>query len=592
MAHEHDAQFDHHRGRAPLLRPTSHRRALVFLAITFAGYLAVNAFWRYLCTGQWLIVNWPDYWANLIKPLGEMFFFPLDVLTHPWMILVSSLLLAVVLAVPIVLAVLYRLAVAWIFVLVIILLAGAPLLAAAVAGGCLLSATTRLRSDMPFLAVLLGLLPVSLYLYFFGFGLVDTSGVGPLQRWALNAPLLLAVVAAVLAATAVLGMARLTDFRPGVVWPVLTVLLATPLTVFTLQVGADELAYGLIAHNVSSPEGIFELPTAGPKQDLAQQRRQMQANLSQRKADLMAQCSEFLAHFPNSHRCGEVLWIKAQCASIQVETAGDDLRYTSRFAMDEARPLWQVLLDQYPSSPQAALARWRLGELALREGQYSRAQTLLQEALATLKAIELQQADEVENASRIFTAPRSIPDERYFANALLAVDHLLWLIQENDILTDSASAEALSAWLSINPCDVPGDNPLAYSRQLADLAQRYATTQLGDNLALALARLSGDAHALLELSGGRATDATIEANYELGLLALRLADAHVPPSLARKELRRPESYFKTVLEARANPFQGLSTQRLACLKAQPSRDRAALSRPSSTQADSQPAMSR
>jgi hypothetical protein len=68
------------------------------------------------------------------------------------------------------------------------------------------------------------------------------------------------------------------------------------------------------------------------------------------------------------------------------------------------------------------------------------------------------------------------------------------------------------------------------------------------------------------LADGPPSDAAIEANYELGLQAVRVAARGLDRSLTW--LRPPEQYFQNVRAARPNPFTSLAEQQLARLRAQ------------------------
>ena len=148
--------FDHHRGAEPLLWRTGTFRGHFFVAANLIGFVAANAFLHYLATGRWLDFSADSYRRAIITPLSEMFLHPLSVFEHPWMIVVTGLLLAAVAFVPIVVAVLYRLWVVWLFVAAIAVVGHAPLLAACLGVGCVMAAITRLRSDLPFMALLVG----------------------------------------------------------------------------------------------------------------------------------------------------------------------------------------------------------------------------------------------------------------------------------------------------------------------------------------------------------------------------------------------------------------------------------------------------
>ena len=55
-----------------------------------------------------------------------------------------------------------------------------------------------------------------------------------------------------------LGLAKITRYRPGVIWPALVVLLAGPGSAFYYKVGADELHYALLVKSLAGPDAMFE----------------------------------------------------------------------------------------------------------------------------------------------------------------------------------------------------------------------------------------------------------------------------------------------------------------------------------------------
>jgi hypothetical protein len=553
--------YDHHRGRQPLLRATSPIRAAVFLTASFAGYVATGLFWTYLATGEWFGPSWEFVRQRCLAPLGEPFTFPLDLFAYPWMILVDALLLTIIMALPVILAVLYRLRVVWPFVAVIALAAHAPVLALATACGCLLAARTPLRSDMPFLAILLGLIPAAIYLYLLGLGMQDSAALVPMQRLVLNAPFILAIVAAVLAAAAVLALARLTQFRPGVVLPVLVLLSAGPWGVFYAKIGRAELEYSLIAnpYRLSPGDAVF-----GPQRleglDLAAARLRAEQDLPARRDVLMADCDRFLRRNRDSDRCPSIMWIRAQAASLQLERPQGDAeaRFTAAFALPESTPLWEALLaDPWSATPQAALAQWRLGELALRRGQVPQALPLLQSAAKRLRAVQdaRPRSTDDEAMFRVFEPAKSVPDRRYYSDALFEIERLLWLVQENVPPGDATAAGALADYLNVNP-----HAPQA-AQTLRELSVKHQGQPLADNLRVAAAKAGGDLDDLLTIATGPACDAAIEASYELGLLALR----RDLPSAVAVRLQRPREYFQNVRAARPSPYVKPSEERLAWL---------------------------
>ncbi|MDY6913239.1 MAG: hypothetical protein SVT52_02110 [Planctomycetota bacterium] len=575
-------QYNHHRGLAPLLRPTSPLRTGIFLAINLAGFVVVNAFWQYLATGRWLGFSLSTYQQNLTMALGEMFLHPLNILSYPWMVLVMGLLLAVVVFVPLVVAVLYKLPFAVFFAVIIAVIGHAPILALAVVVGCILAARTPLRSDMPFLATVLGMVPVGVYLYLFGFGESSSTAAMPLQRWVLNAPFLIGLVAAMLAAAVVLAMARLTMFRPGVVWPVLAVLLAGPMVIFYAKIGPDKLSFALIANRLAPGDAIFEEETLTDWTDrrlahgLNTQtlRIRAQDDLHRRRQEIVENCRKFLAKYPQSSCGSSVMWIEAQCMSLQLDFQAIQvglIKCTAAYPSEASEPVWRQLRRQYPSSPQAALAARRLCQLMLRRQKVREADELLNEATASLGRFLATETDRHKPRQSIivgvFCPAVSVPKQRYYAEALFEMNRLLWLMKENNLLDDPPAAEALAALLKINPYEAN------YRDRLAEIAEIYAETNLGDNLALELAKSESDLYAraenLIKLAADERTDAAIEANYELGRLTMQTAQA--PVLGLTPKLKAPDEYFRTVVAAPVNPWQHLAAESLARLKVQPNR---------------------
>jgi hypothetical protein len=545
------------------------------MAVNLAGFAAVNVFWQYLARGQWLDLSPAAYRQDLATPLGEMFLRPLSIFAYPWMILVTGLLLTVVIFVPIIVAVLYRLIHAALLVAVVAVIGHAPVLAVVLALGCVLAGRTSLRSDMPFLATLLGMVPVAVYLYLFSYLGSDSGAVVPLQRLLLAVPFLLAAVGAVLASAAVLALATLTGFRPGVVWPVLVVLLAAPVGIFYTRVGPDQLEYALIANDLAPGDAIFE-PLA-----LEAWRRQHQAeglnpttlrirvqdDLQRRQDQLLARCRAFLDRNPRSRRAPAVLWVMGQAASLQLDGPALEIglvKYTACHCSSTSAETWQKLVDEHPESPQAALAQWRLGDLAMRKQDARGAYDRLRLATKRLSALVPAKAAETESskAMQVFSPAADVPALRYYAEALSSVRRLVWLIERNDVLGDPASAEAMAALLEVDQCELD-----CYQR-LEELAGKYEHTRLGDNLKLAVAlatpSLYERAEMLILLAQDARSDAAIEANYELGRLAMRTGQAPALPLV--ENLKKPQEYFELVTSAPPNPWQHPAWEHLASLK--------------------------
>jgi len=440
-------------------------------------------------------------------------------------------------------------------------------LAVVLAFGCLLASRTRLRSDLPFLATVLGFVPAGVYLYFFAFFGADTAAVQPLQRLVLAGPFVLAVVVAVLASAAVLGLSRLVGFKPDVAWPVLLLLLAGAVTIFYTQVGTDELEYALVTENLAAGDAVFE-PEA-----LETWKRQNHAErfddpyLHRLQRQVIDCCLSFVSRYPASERAPAVLWVAAQAASLQVDGPALQVglvKYSAAYPLQASAALWERLAGEYGASPQAGVAYWRLGELAMRRGEVRQAYAYLVRAQGKLAGQTVAAAPAaVKSITDVFAPTPSVPAERYYAEAAFAAGKLLWLMDSDDVLNDVPSAEALAAYLNCNPCDAH------YLDRLSELAGTYEHTHMGDHLKLAVALACPNpyerAEMLILLASRKGSPAAIEANYELGRLVLQTAGAPALPLV--ENLHKAEDYFRAIQAAGPSPWKSLAEEYLATLAA-------------------------
>ncbi len=571
MAARTSYEYDHHKGSCPLLRSVGRWRLGLFLLINLSLFGAANVFWCYLSSGRWLGFSHAAFMRGITTPIGQTFTAPLNILTHPWMIPVFGLLLAVIAFVPVVVSVLYRLSFAMMFVVLVAFLGQAPTLALVLAVGCILAARTSLRSDMPFLAAVLGMLPVAGYLFGLGFVDLDSAAALPLQRWVLYGPFLIAVIAAVLAAAVVLALARVTKFRPGVLWPVLALLLAGPITLFYLKTGPDELEYCLIVRPLAPGDAIFgeesleswrsqhgeglneQTLTIGVKDDLAR-----------RRAKLVGECEDFVRRYPMSKRAAIVLWVEAQCRSLRLDAralAGGVVKHTAGYVLPESKEIWQRLRDNHGGTPQAVLAQWRLGQLALREQRTDEAYDLLTDAARKLRDIlsKWESRSTLQNMVGVFSEADNIPAYEYYGCALSLVERSIWLMAKNDVLNNARSAEALAALLNVNQQTLSRKE---HYQCLNQLALRYESTPMGRNIILEAALAETDltlrAKMLNHLAGQQSDiDAAIRANYELGKLLVPNEHLKLLP-----DIEPPAVYFRRVVQGPPSPWSKLAAEEL------------------------------
>jgi hypothetical protein len=295
-------------------------------------------------------------------------------------------------------------------------------------------------------------------------------------------------------------------------------------------------------------------------------RIRIQDDLQRRRQELSARCLRFVERYPGSERAPAALWAAAQAASTQLDGPALQVGLVKCSASHPSQAsvaLWERLAASYPDSPQAALAYWRLGELAMRRGEVHQAYQLLNKAMEglTRRPPQAEAASVGGPVGEVFSASPSAPSDRYYGEVTFAVRRLLWLMDSNDVLDDLPSTEALAAYLNCNPLDAH------YPDRLSALAGLYEQTRLGDNLKLAVAQacpnLYDRAEMLILLAARGDTDTAIEANYELGRLAMRTAEAPALPLV--ENLRQAEDYFRAIQAAEASPWKPLAEEHLAAL---------------------------
>ncbi len=560
----------------PLLRQTSPFRAAFFTVTNLIGFVLINAFFNYINTGRWFDFSLASYRTALACPLSEVFVQPLGIFSHPWMIPVTGLVLTAIISVPILVAVLYRLWIFALFVLTVAVVGHAPLLAVFMAAGCLLAGMTQLRNEVPFLAMLAGFAPIGLYWFFFSG--TDEQVLDPLQKLVLHLTFIILMIIATIAGAVVLNLARLARFRPGVIWPVLLILLAAPIWLFYQKVGSAELDYALIVRDIGPAEELIApvkmtnhespalkpsrqaysetLPTSNAstaKRDFNVLLTRAKEQLDTNRRKLIKKCRKFMRLYPNHSRTPALLWIIATAMDIQIDVdalISGKVRYYYVGPSEESLVIWEALAERFPRSPQALIAHQRLGIGAIRHGRIQKALEHLRTA-QSLMIIFLDQSRAGGTFSKtgVFTTRRSVPSKEYYRKILFQTDTIIWLMEMNDIVDGkSKDIEAFSEYMKLWPF-------AGVSRkELQDLAEAFRKTQLEDNFRFRAAiAIKKDLDRAVELSqlATKVNDAAILANYELGCLAVRLGST---PGWSAKHLKPAEYYFKIVKNAQENPY--------------------------------------
>jgi hypothetical protein len=575
----------------PLLKPRSRTRWTLFVLLNLAGFAWACLMWHYLRSGIWGDLSAEAFSRSLSTSMGQMLLEPLSIFTHPWMIGVIALLLALLIALPLATAVVYQLLVAMVMVVIVAVVAHEPWLALALAAGCLLTARTQWRRNYPFWAIALGLLPVAIYLYLLTYAGIDATLLLPLQQWILAVPFFLALTLVLLAGLLVVAMLRLMRFQPGVLWPVMLLLALPVVAIFYTLIGPAELHYARLHREVTPSSDLFRSEpldefVAHHAEGLGEQTliNRLEDNLAVRRRRLQEHCRWYLRQFPRSERAPSVAWINAQAESLQAtlpDLEGRIITYHADYPLEPSAEEWHRLVREYDASDPAAIGRAKLARLTLRslgEGGNARRQTaILQQAKSQLHQARrqltdilarrdvLERPDASETLSgRVFRPLASLPDTATYRQCLQQVEQLLWIIARNKLQSDPRAAEALGKLLSANPY---APQYPAVIRQLAR-DQRYADTSMGDNLKLAVAKMQPNAYQraemMMALADDERTDAAYEANYELGRLAMQRARAQV--IVLVENIKPAEAYFEKIIDAPPNPWQKQAARHLDWLK--------------------------
>lgn len=541
--------------------PKYRIRAAFALGVTLLLYVALCAFSYWLHTTR--VVDFSAesflepfrFWGEQTRNLNDFLRYPISVERTPIHGIVLGLLVASIIAVPVLVAILYRFPAALPFTAATCLFAHMPWMALTLTLGCLLAAVRPFRMSFRYGSALVALLPMLLYLYLATWSPAERpdAALSPSQQTAMYAPWVLAVLAACGMMALVLLIARAVDYRPGAIAPVMLLMSAAPVVLFFRYVGQDELHYRVfeaefgprsarfqtpldaraaIARMVDawiSDEGVathraaLEQVWAGQVEGLRQavQTRMTRGFLADRASAYRA-ARQFIAAFPGSRYVPCVLFIEGRVLDTRLDAA-ELVRSARRelysdFPHVQSEASWTALLHRYPESSLAVSAAIRLAQLRLRGGDVEDAARLLRRAV-----------------DRSAVGPTSAP--RAAVATMLSPD-----APEHSLNVDPeplrAEAERLLELIERNRSDPRyGTAPLAelasldprlphYADELLRLAERFPGCELCDNVLVRWARALGDPTArrrallacLREFAGG---DAQPEALFHLAEIEIQ-----------------------------------------------------------------------
>lgn len=395
--------------------PRYRRRAMLMLsllALLFAG-LCCFKFW--LRTGvywPWSYEGYGTLMRNSFTPTGtdqvtlsDFLTYPISVKDVPAHGMTMGLLFASLSSIPILVAILYRFPCSVIFAAMVVFLAAMPWLGITILGGCAVTAIRPFKLSFRYATALLGLVPVAVY---FVMASWRPAGSAPqdIQHTALlYAPWFLALLGSCVICAVALGLARLINYRPGGIPPVLAVLFAVPVLIFHTQVGRDELEYHLLAHQVG-PGGLmfrtvdikavadrnatrkWSVKRNASYDDIRKEARaeaiqEAITNVEWERVVAARRCNSFLERFSTSRYVPSVLYLKGR--ALDQRLRGSELEYRAECHAEvpspKSRHTWATLVERFPNDTGVtSVAMYRLAIFAIRDGELDHALELLHDA--------------------------------------------------------------------------------------------------------------------------------------------------------------------------------------------------------------------
>lgn len=401
--------------------PKYRRRAVLMLAVLALLFAGLCCFTFWLRTGAyvpWMYSGYADLMYRSFNPSGQdqvtlsqFLQYPISVEAVPIHSVIVGLLFASICSIPILVSILYRLPSAIVFAAMVIFFAAMPWLGLTVMAGCTLSSLPRFRFSFRFASALLGLIPVGIYFITASWEPAGTTAM-PIQNKALMyAPWVLAILSSCVISALALAFARLINYRPGGVAPVLAMVFAIPVTLFFTQVGRDELEFRILEHEVGQRSARMFAPM-----DIAAEAHRLAANkwstdskesydalyrrnlerLSKKvliraeddRAWAIVQCDEFLKQFSWSRYVAAVNFLKAQAQDARVNRSrffqDNWLEFRVDLPSPASRHSWKAIIQGYPDSPLGVVAFCKLALLEVQSGRMGEAQQLLESAIAPL----------------------------------------------------------------------------------------------------------------------------------------------------------------------------------------------------------------
>lgn len=395
--------------------PKYRIRALVLLFVLAVLFAGLCCFTYWLRTG--IIAPWEDdRYADLIRrsfnpsgpdqvTLSDFLTSPINVQDVPIHIVILGLLFASLSSIPVLVAILYRFPVSAIFCGMIAGFAALPWLALTVLLGCALASLRPLRFTFRYASALLGLVPVGVYFVLASWEPSGGSRVKATQHQALlYAPWVLALLSSCVICAVGLAIARLINYRPGGISPVLATLFALPVVLFHTKVGRDELEYRVLEREIGpgsttmfQPQSVGDLADRQATRLWSESRAESYERIRGRMLDQETEevlrraeedrliaadaCESFIIRFPKSRYVPNVLYLKGRALDQRLHKSKLESQHYAEFRDDAptraSLQTWQTIQERFPGGEPGAVALYKLAVLEGREGRLDAALELL-----------------------------------------------------------------------------------------------------------------------------------------------------------------------------------------------------------------------
>lgn len=547
-------------------------RATVLLAINVLlfGCLGCFAFW--LRTGVFFAPAVEGYWSqfatafnfvgNTDVTLGTLLVTPISVQDAPSQIWILALLMAALIAIPILVTILYRLWAAMPFVAIVGFIALMPWLAITLLISCMVVTAKPFRFRFRFMTALLALTPAVVYLVLASKGTTPLiEGVfDPAERIKFVAPWVLAIVAAAIGFALVLATSRLVNYRPGAITPLLTTMFVLPVVLFEFHIGRDELYYRRLENldrawfadvdasmdlNQWTERVWLSLPEPRPHRSTLRQATEQvwqsaldgdvapaQSQLTRHQQAFVDHCDQFLLYFPDSPYAGYAVMLRARALDRRVDPRAlrqeGWIRFLDDYPSPASRHSWASVVQNWPDSAPALVAGVRLAQFHARDGEVSRALDRLDETIERFGPV----ADAASLQRVVASTGRTTNLSLNFAKLRLQACNLRDLLRNNRdpvyLYDPVAGTDRAKNGLPFGMLDlVPGRH--GYAENLSAIKHAYPRCQLADNLDLEIAK----SQAMRSLKLGMLNDLLIEhptgdaipeALYRLGVSHHQVGD--------------------------------------------------------------------